>query len=91
MASLAIELASLREWRQLEVRLNGRLLDTLHVAPTREVYQLGPFDILPGTHTLAFHPLEPPSIADSVSGHGDTRRLSFAVGTWRWTAGSERP
>jgi hypothetical protein len=90
-AWLSIELVAFHERRRLEVRLDGRLLDTLSVAPERHVYRLGPLDIAPGTHTITFHPLEPPTVADRADGHGDARALSFALGTWRWTVRSEQP
>jgi hypothetical protein len=63
----------------------------LAVEPSRRTYEIGPLTVNPGDHLLAFHPTEAPTVADDVMGNGDRRRLSFALGTWKWSVRGERP
>ena len=39
----------------------------------------------------AFHPLDPPTVADDLLHNGDRRALSVAFGSWHWTVTGERP
>ncbi len=47
--------------------------------------------LLMGLDAFVELPPRPPIVANDVVRNGDGRRLSFAVGTWRWTVGDERP
>jgi len=90
-ATLALEASAFNRIRHMEVRLDGRPVQTLVVEPSRRVYQIGPLNVPPGDHELVFHPVEAPTVAGSVIGNRDPRPLSFAVGTWKWTARVEHP
>jgi hypothetical protein len=101
VTGLAIELSAFHRARQMELRLDGRPVgnvQTLIVEPSkRRIYEIGPLTVPPGIHELAFHPIEAATVARDVidngdgSGRGDKRRLSFAVGTWRWDVQGEQP
>jgi hypothetical protein len=67
------------------VLLDGKAVHILSVGGERRFHRIGPVTLMPGTHELTFHPEEPPTIANDVARNGDTRALSFAFGTWRWT------
>ena len=69
----------------MELRLDGRRVQTLVVEPSRRIYQIGPLTVTPGDHELVFHPAEAPTVAGDVIDNGDRRPLSFALGTWSWT------
>jgi hypothetical protein len=84
-ATLGLELTAFGHARRMEVRLDGRHVQTLVVEPSRRTYQLGPLTVGPGGHDLAFHP------ADAPTAGGDRRRLSVAIGTWSWNLRSEQP
>ena len=90
-ATVSIELSAFDRVRRLELRLDGRVLQTLVVEPARRTYQVGPFTVPPGGHEVVFHPVDPPTLADDVMHDGDTRRLSFALGRWDWTMQGEQP
>jgi hypothetical protein len=90
-AILHLELLAFHRSRRLELHLDGQVLKAFVVEPRRRVYALGPITIAPGDHELAFHPADPPLVADGVIDNGDRRRLSFAVGTWTWTVDGDRP
>ena len=90
-ATVGIELSAFDRVRRLELRLDGRVLQTLVVEPARRIYQVGPFTLPPGGHEVVFHPVESPTVADDVMHDGDTRRLSFALGRWDWTTQGEQP
>ncbi len=90
-AILNLELLAFHRSRRLDLRLDGRELETLAVEPLRRVYAIGPLTIAPGDHELAFHPADPPMVADDVIDNGDRRRLSFAIGAWTWTVDGDRP
>ena len=91
VATLALELSALHRARRMEVRLDGRPVQTLVVEPSRRTYEIGPLTVNPGDHILAFHPTEAPTVADDVMGNGDRRPLSFALGTWKWSVRGDRP
>ena len=89
--ALDLELSAFHRTRQLELRLDGRPVQTVVVAPSRRTYQFGPLTVAPGDHELVFHPVEAPTVAADVLTTGDRRALSFAVSTWSWTVRAERP
>ena len=91
VATLGLELSAFHRARRMELRLDGRPVQTLVVEPSRRIYQLGPLTIVPGDHELVFHPAEAPTVAGDVISNGDRRPLSFALGTWSWTVQSEQP
>ena len=91
LATLALELSALDGGRRLELRLDGRQVQTLVVDPSRRTYEIGPLTVNPGGHTLVFHPSEAPTVAGDVAGNGDRRRLSFALGTWNWSVRGDEP
>jgi hypothetical protein len=91
VATLGLEMSAFHRPRHLELRLDGRRVQTLVVEPARSLYQLGPFTLTPGDHELLFHPAELPTMADDVINNGDQRSLSFALGPASWTVrGEER-
>lgn len=90
-ATTALELSAFHHTRRLEIRIDGRLALALDIGTERRVYTLGPFRLSPGAHLLVFHPVEPPNTAGTLIGNGDTRALSFAIGTWRWTSEGLQP
>ncbi len=90
-ATLEIEFEAFATPRRLQVRLDGRDVDTLAVGTARRRYATVPMTVPPGRHMLAFHPVEPPVAADTLTHNGDTRPLSFAVGDWRWIARQDQP
>jgi hypothetical protein len=91
VASLGLEMSAFHRSRRMELRLDGRPVQTLVVAPSRRIYRLGPLTIVPGNHELVFHPVEAPTIAGDVVDNGDRRLLSFAIGTGSWTVQGEQP
>jgi hypothetical protein len=90
-ATLRVEMAAFHRPRRLDVRLDGRTVQTLVVAPFRRSYDLGPVAVGPGTHDLVFQSAEPPEIADRLVRNGDPRALSFALGIWTWRVPDEQP
>ena len=92
-ATLDLELSAFAHPRLVELRLDGRPVQTLLVEPARRVYQIGPVTVLPGNHEILFHPTDPPTVASAVISDpsADTRPLSLAFGTWSWAARSNRP
>ncbi len=90
VTTLDIELSAFARARRMELRLDGRDLQTLVVEPPRRIYQIGPLSVTPGGHELVFHPAEAPTVANDVINNGDRRALSFALGTWHWTMRGEQ-
>ena len=90
-ATLEIELEAFATPRRLQLRLDGREVGTLAVDVARRRYATGPISVPPGAHSLTFHSIEPPVIADTLSHNGDLRMLTFAVGDWRWTVRQDHP
>jgi hypothetical protein len=91
VARLDLELSAFHQPRQLALRVDGRVVQTLAVDPSRRIYQLDPLTVLPGEHELALHAVDPPTVAAEVINNGDRRPLSFAVGAWNWAVGQPRP
>jgi hypothetical protein len=90
VAVLALELSAFHRSRGMELRLDGRPVQTLVVNPWRHTYQIGPLTVMPGEHELVFHPAEGSTVAGDAIGNGDRRPLSFAFGTWTWTVRGEQ-
>ncbi len=83
-ASLDLELSAFHGHRRLDVRLDGQSIATLDVDEPRRAYRIGPVVVSPGDHLMTFQPLEQAAVADTAIHNGDTRALSFAIGTWHW-------
>jgi hypothetical protein len=89
VATLGLEMSAFHRARRMELRLDGRQVQTLVVEPTRRIYQLGPLAVAPGGHEIVFHPAEAPTVAADVINNGDRRPLSFELGTWNWAVRGE--
>ena len=84
-ATLSVELAAFHRPRRLELRLDGRPVQTLLVDPARRRHDVGPLALGPGEHHLAFYP-ETAAGLDGDAGQGRERRpISVAFGDWSWT------
>jgi hypothetical protein len=84
VTTLGIELSAFDRARHMELRLDGRQVQTVVVEPPRRIYYIGPLTVIPGGHELAFQPSEAPTVAGDVIHNGDGRPLSFAFGVWTW-------
>lgn len=84
VAMLGLELSA-NPPERMDVRIDGRHLQTLVIEPSRRRYQLGPLTVGPGGHELAFHATGALTIPDNLGNNGDRRQLSFELGTWTWT------
>lgn len=91
VAALGLDMSAFHTARSMEVWLDGDRVQTLIVEPSRGVHQIGPLLVSPGAHELLFHPIEPPAFAGEVTGNGDPRPLSFALGAWSWSVGGHNP
>jgi hypothetical protein len=91
VAAVSLEVSAFHRARRMELALDGRPAQAVIVGPLRRVYEIGPLTVPSGSHQLAFHPAESPTVAHEVINNGDPRPLSFAVGTWSWSVRSERP
>jgi hypothetical protein len=91
VTTLELELSAFHRARRMQLLLDGRHVQTFIVEPSRRTYQIGPLTVIAGGHELVFHPADEPTAAFHVINNGDRRRLSFAVGTWKWTVHSEHP
>ncbi len=89
VATLTLELSA-NPAERMDVRLDGRHLQTLAVVPSRRTYQLGPLTLGLGHHELAFHATAAPRVPDDLAANGDRRPLSFELGTWTWTPRSDQ-
>lgn len=85
-ATLCLEMEAFHHARELQVLVDGHILQMLVADPQRRVYQLEPMTIGPGDHRLLFRAAAAPVPALDAAGLGDRRRLSFAIGPWTWTA-----
>ena len=81
---LHLELAAFGRARDLEVFLDGQRVHAMRVQPAKQLYAIGPLQVLPGSRELVFHPVDAPTIASEAVTTADQRRLSFAVGASRW-------
>jgi hypothetical protein len=81
---LELELWSLGVPRELELELDGEPLATLHVARRPGRHVVGPFDLAPGRHRLAWRPGGAAQVPHELLHNGDLRRLTVALGGWRW-------
>jgi hypothetical protein len=91
VATLGLEISAFHRARRMDVRFDQRHVQTLVIEPARGVYAIGPLTVEPGSHTLTFHPADPPTVAHDAIDNGDRRPLSFALGAWTWTVRSELP
>ena len=91
VTTLGIEMSAFHRARDLELRLDGRPVQTLGVEPSRRLYRVGPLTVAPGGHQLVFHPSEAPTVAGGIAKNRDRRRLSFALGTWNWSVQDSQP
>ena len=91
VTTLHVEVSAFHRDRGLEVRLDGRPIQSLRIQTPRQLYDVGPLEVTPGEHQLVFHPIEDPTIAREVIDTTDSRRLSFAIGAWHWSIGGSQP
>ncbi|MDO8680020.1 MAG: hypothetical protein Q7R30_15970 [Acidobacteriota bacterium] len=91
VATLHVELSAFHWARGLEMRLDGAPVRALRVDTPRRWYEIGPLDIPAGRHELVFRPTEASTVARDVIDNGDPRRLSFAIGAWRWSVSGAPP
>jgi hypothetical protein len=91
IATLGLEMSAFYSARRLELRLDGRPVQTLVVEPSRRIYRIGPLAVPRGYHELAFHPAEAPTVASDVINNGDSRALSLALGMGTWSVQDEQP
>lgn len=91
VAAVDIEMWALGRARRLGLRLDGKEVQVLLIREQPGPYRVGPLVLAPGDHELAFHPAEPPTVADDLVGNGDRRPLSVAVGAWQWAEPGEQP
>jgi len=84
-ATLRIEAEAFGGTRMLQLRLDGRPVQSLTIRAVSQAYQVELPPVAPGSHRLEFHPADPPAAVPSAGGHRDPRRLSFAIGSWSWT------
>ena len=91
VATLEIELSAFHRARQVEVRFDGRPVQSFVVEPPRRLYQIDSIVVPHGDHELVFHPSDAPTVADDVIKNGDRRPLSLAFGTWNWSVRGEQP
>jgi hypothetical protein len=84
VATVRVELSAVDRQRRLDVRLDGRAVQTLVVDTARRIYELGPLAVPQGHHQLAFHSAEAPAVPINERHTGHPRALSFAFGTWSW-------
>ena len=91
VAAVGVDLSAFHRPRRMEVRLNGRLVQTLVVDPARRVHEIGPLVLPPGGHALVFHSADAPTVASEVMLNADPRLLSFAIGAWQWTVREGAP
>ena len=84
VATLDLEVSAFHSPRRMELRLDGRRVQTLTIEPSFRPHQVGPLELSPGVHELLFHPVDPATVADDLLHNGDQRALSFALGDWTW-------
>jgi hypothetical protein len=84
-----LELSAFHRARRMEVRLDGRFLQTIDIEPARRMRQIDPITVTPGEHQLSFHAVDGATVAGDVIDNGDRRPLSFAIGLWSWTVQGE--
>lgn len=89
LASGSVEIVAFAGPRRLTIFLDGAEVQTLTVSEQHGTYVVGPLSLSSGSHHLAFHSAEPPTVADNVLKNGDPRALSFGVGAWEWTVDGE--
>jgi hypothetical protein len=90
-ATLDLEASSFHDTRDVTLLFDGRLVQTMNVAPARRSHRIGPLTVLPGSHILKFSPIEPPKVADDIMQNRDRRPLSIAIGAWTWAVEGVSP
>lgn len=83
-ATLSVELTPFPAPRRLAVALDGAALPDLQLAEGRHVYTIGPLRLAAGRNLLTFTAREPAVVAAPLAHNHDSRKLSAAVGEWRW-------
>ncbi len=91
VTGLTVELQAFGAPRHLVLTLNGVEVGVVPVDTARRVHTIAPFVVPPGRHRLTFSSREPPDVADTLLQNNDQRRLSFAVGGWRWVQEPSSP
>jgi len=91
VAALDLEIVAFDRARALLIALDERPVQTLAVLPRRSVYRIGPLTLTPGDHHLTFQAVDAPTAPADLSGRGDVRRLSVAMGTWQWLPWGDQP
>jgi len=91
IATVEVQMGAFHGARRMRLLLDGQEVQPLIVERQPRFHQIGPLTLAPGSHELTFQAAEPPTIANDVVANGDDRPLSFAMGTWRWTARNEHP
>lgn len=81
---LTMEVQAFGSTRSLDLRLDGLPIADITASPLRTTWTSPPVTVDPGPHTLSFAPRAPASAADALQSTGDQRRLSVAIGSWRW-------
>ena len=89
VATLDVELWAFPQTRTLELRLDGRQVQSVAVTRKRRVYQIGPLTVGPGDHSLLWHSAEAPAAAHARAGNGNRRAVSIAVGAWTWSVAED--
>jgi hypothetical protein len=89
-ATLCIEAEAFGGTRTLQLRLDGRSVQSLTIGPGPQDYRIALPAVAPGAHHLLFHAVEPPAAVPAVGSHRDPRRLSFAIGPWTWALRGDR-
>ncbi len=83
---LDLELWSVGKVRDLLLALDSEVTATLRVKPEPGHHRVGPLLLGPGRHRLTWQPQGPATVPGEILGSRDNRRLTVAVGDWRWLA-----
>jgi hypothetical protein len=89
-ATLQMELQAFHAPRHMEILFDGRPHQVVLVDPERRRYETPALTVSPGPHVLAFRTVEPATVANAVTGNGDSRALAIAFGTWAWALEGDR-
>jgi hypothetical protein len=91
LASVDLEVWAFAHARSLLVRLDRREVQSMQVELRRRSFRIGPLELAPGDHELAFLATDSPTVANDLLASGDVRALSFAFGAWQWTHNGVAP
>ena len=75
VATLGLEMSAFHRARRMELRLDGRPVQTLVVEPSRRIYQIGPLTVIPGDHELVVSSGRSADVAGDVIDNGDRRAV----------------